>query len=88
MNARAERGENVRKRKFISERITNISELERILERERILIETLSKELDKELPDMKKVKEISSGLSALHKKASSFEFCLEQRKVKKKDRTF
>ncbi len=73
----------MKKRTFISERITNISDLERILECERILIETLNKELEEEFPNMEKIREISKGLLSSHKKATSFEFCLERRKIKK-----
>ncbi len=73
---------------YISERIVNISALEEILECERILIETLNKELEIDFPDMKKIKEISKEISRLHKKANSFEFCLERRMVKKKVRIF
>lgn len=51
----------MKKREYISERIINISELENILERERLLIAVLNQELEMELPDMKKVKEIANG---------------------------
>lgn len=78
----------MKKREYISERIINISELEKILERERLLIAVLNQELEMELPDMKKVKEIANGISRLHKKASSFEFYIEHRKITKKVRAF
>ena len=73
---------------FISERIVNISDLEKILEKERILIEILSKELETELPDIEKIKGISREILACHKKAISFEFYLERRRIKKKVRIF
>lgn len=73
---------------YISERIINLSDLEKVLEKEGLLIETLNKELEKSQPDMKKVREISKGIMKCHEKASSFEFCLERRKVKKRGRIY
>ncbi len=65
----------------ISERITNISELEKILENERIWIERIKKEMKQEAPSMKIVNDALEEVSALHQKATSFEFLLEQRKL-------
>lgn len=76
----------MKSRTYISERITNISDLEKILEKERLLIEVLNKELEKNQPEMNKVKEVSKGIAKCHERASSFEFCLERRKVRKRNR--
>ena len=65
----------------ISERITNISELEKILKNERIWIEIIKREMKQEAPSMKIVNDALEEVSALHQKATSFEFLLEQRKL-------
>ncbi len=59
--------------KYISERITNIADLERIINK----CSSLAKILEKEMPDNKKVKVLSETLQT----ASEFEFCIEQRTV-------
>lgn len=78
----------MRKCTFVSERIVNISVLEKILEHERLTLEALRKELDKNQPDLKYVKKILEKVLSIHNQAVSFEFCLEQRKVKKSTHTF
>lgn len=72
----------------ISERIVNISSLEKILERERILIDTLAKELEKSNADMNKIKKIVGEIKKTHQEATSFEFCLEHRRLRKKGHIF
>ena len=76
-------GERLKRKKTlcISERITNISELEKILENERIWIERIKKEMKQEAPSMKIVNDALEEVSALHQKATSFEFLLGQRKL-------
>lgn len=59
--------------KYISERITNIGDLEQIIEK----CSTISKILETELPNNKKIKTISTLLQA----ASDFEFHIESRKI-------
>ena len=70
----------MRKRYYVSERITNISNLEKILEKERLCIAVLKAELKKNTPP----NELNSALEQLeemNKKAINFEFCLERRKT-------
>lgn len=67
---------------FISERIVNINELEQILEKERIMIEALRAELKSAQPCAGCLNAILDEVSRLHKKAVSFEFLLEHRRVK------
>lgn len=67
---------------LISERIVNINELEQILERERIVIEELRKELKNPQPCLEYANTLLDEVAGLHKKAVSFEFLLEHRKVK------
>lgn len=71
-----------------TERIINISDLEQILEKERILIEILNKELEDNQPDMEKIKILSKEIRRQHKKVCAFEFHLEHRKIKMKGRIF
>lgn len=61
--------------KYTSERITNISDLERIIN----ICSSLAKILEKEMPDNKKVKVLSETLQT----ASEFEFCIERRTVRR-----
>lgn len=70
------------------ERIINISDLEQILETERILIEVLNKELEGNQLDMEKIKMLSKEIRRQHKKACAFEFHLDGRRFKMKGRIF
>ena len=53
------------KKEYVSERITNISQLEKLLERERICIVSIRKELEKDTPSMKILDSVSNGV-AIH----------------------
>lgn len=71
----------MRKRYYVSERITNISHLEKILEKERLCIAVLKAELKKEAPSNEILNSAVKQLDDINKKAISFEFCLERRKT-------
>ena len=71
----------MRKRYYVSERITNISHLEKILEKERICITVLKAELKKDAPSTEILNSAIEQLEATNQKATSFEFCLERRKT-------
>lgn len=73
---------------YIAERIANISELEKLLEHERLLIEMLVQETQKEHPDMIRFKNVVKKVSELHNQACSFEFLLERRRIRKKVHIF
>lgn len=69
------------KKEYVSERITNISQLERLLERERLCIVSIRKELEKETPSMNILDSVSRELEIVHQQAVQFEFCLERRRT-------
>lgn len=71
----------MKKRYYVSERIINISHLEKILERERLCIMALKTELKKEAPPNEALNSALKQLEEINQKAISFEFCLERRKT-------
>ena len=73
---------------IISERIVNISELEKILGRQQCAIISLQTELQKEQPSLATLKTLISEMQTLNEKAVTFEYYLERRKTKKKVRVF
>lgn len=66
---------------YVSERITNISELERIIEKERNALSMLLSQLEKEDIPIDEVRKRIKGILQLHNQASSFEFHVERRKT-------
>ena len=66
---------------YVSERITNISELERIIEKERNALSMLLSQLEKEDIPIDEVRKRIKGIFQLHNQASSFEFHVERRKT-------
>ena len=68
-------------RVYVSERITNISELERIIEKERNALSMLLSQLEKEDIPIDEVRKRIKGILQLHNQASSFEFHVERRKT-------
>lgn len=66
---------------YVSERITNISELEQIIEKERNALSILLSQLEKEDIPINEVKKRIKGILQLHNQASSFEFHIERRKT-------
>lgn len=65
---------------FISERIINISECEKLITAARFNFELLMDELQKDKPSKKIVDDLSCATLNTLQKAERFEFCLEKRK--------
>ena len=66
---------------YLSERITNIKELEKIIEECKINIQFLEKETKKENPSIKIINEFSEKLKKDYLKIVDFEFQIDIRKV-------
>ena len=62
---------------YISERITNISELEKTLE-----LLNIKSQLIKQSTCISDIQELASDIASLSEKAAGFEFRIEKRKVK------
>ncbi|MGN0416964.1 hypothetical protein [Anaerostipes faecalis] len=67
---------------FISERIVNISELEAHIKNAELYFNIMQEELDKATPSEEIIDSAANVIKKSLKKASDFEFCLEQRKCK------
>ena len=65
---------------YMSERITNISELELLIKNARLNFEVLEDELKKDEPSQALINGTSKIIRESLKKAENFEFCIEQRK--------
>ena len=65
---------------FISERIVNISELESHIKNAELYFDIMQEELKKATPSKETIDSAASVIKNSLKKASDFEFCLEQRK--------
>jgi len=66
---------------YVSERITNIAELEQILEHLSIAAQALNLEIAKDSPSMYRINELSKTINDLVKKANAFEFIIDRRKT-------
>ncbi len=66
---------------YVSERITNIGELECLLHASYSEIESLRHELEKENPATDRIDELSKQLHLHLLQAKDFEFCVERRKT-------
>lgn len=73
--------ESKRTKKYVTERIANISELEKILERERLIIIWLEKGLKEETISTEDVKMAVEDILKEHNKACEFEFLIDRRKT-------
>lgn len=65
---------------FVSERIINISECEKLISTARFNFEVLMDELQKDKPSKETVDNLSQAVLSTLKKAEKFEFCIEKRK--------
>lgn len=65
---------------FISERITNISELESLIRDAKFNFEVLIRENEKAIPSLRTINSTTSSIKEALEKASNFEFCIEKRK--------
>ena len=70
---------------YITERVTNIAELERLVNSAYCGISALRAELEKENPSMCKIDELSRQIHADLLQAKDFEFCVERRKTTSPD---
>lgn len=67
-------------KKYVSERITNIKELEGLIEKSRLSILSLIKGMDDgTVTDIAEIRDLLIGIDANLEKAYTFEFCLERR---------
>lgn len=66
---------------YISERIVNISDLERYIKFSYAEIQSIRNELEKDTPSMEYIEEMSKSLHLNLLKAKDFEFCIERRKT-------
>lgn len=66
---------------YISERVTNISELESLVRSAYYCAAELREELEKERPSMVRVDGLSKQIHLDLLKAKDFEFCVERRKT-------
>lgn len=66
---------------YISERVTNISGLEDLISSARYAAEALQKELDKENPQISRIRGLADQIVSDLKNAESYEFCVERRKT-------
>ena len=66
---------------YISERVTNISELESLVRSAYYCAAELREELEKESPSMVRVDGLSKQIHLDLLKAKDFEFCVERRKT-------
>lgn len=72
----------MRKKKcYVAERITNIRQLEKMLQRESNLIQDIKTELKKKQISNEKLNALLKNLEETNQKAVRFEFCLERRKT-------
>ena len=62
---------------YVSERITNISDLEELIAQCRVL----ASRIEKEASGNEELKEVAALLSERLKQASDFEFCIERRRT-------
>lgn len=67
---------------YVSERITNISELEKLMERERIALSALATKLQGKALSENEIKGEIDKILQIQNQVSSFEFCVERRKTK------
>lgn len=67
---------------YISERICNISELERLIQSAYHGISDLRDEMEKESPSMAKIDELSKQIHSELLQAKDFEFLIEYRRTK------
>ena len=65
---------------FISERIINIAELEKIINCAKFNFEVMCEELKKDAPSDEILNSASYQVMLMLSKASEFDFCLEKRK--------
>lgn len=65
---------------FISERITNISELEALIRDAKFNFEVLIRENEKVTPSLKIITGATYSIKESLEKALNFEFCIEKRK--------
>lgn len=63
---------------YVSERITNIAQLESLLREEQMLID----QIKKEVPVSEHFQTLLNQLEQVNKKAVKFEFCIERRKTR------
>lgn len=70
---------------YISERITNIAELEKIIENAKLHLAFLRMELKKDTPSKETINTSSAECERLLSKAERFEFHIERRKCELKD---
>ena len=68
-----------KKMSYVSERITNISDLENTIENAYIHIQRLRDELEKTEPSLTVIEELAKKLHTNILKAHDFEFCIERR---------
>ncbi|MDO4332617.1 MAG: hypothetical protein Q4C58_07990 [Eubacteriales bacterium] len=71
-----------KKRYYVSERIVNISEMEKLVQQENLLISRLRSELVGNDFSPLIVTDILNDLEKVNQKAIQFEFCLERRKTR------
>ena len=64
---------------YVSERITNIAQLESLLREEQMLID----QIKKEAPVSEHFQTLLNQLEQVNKKAVNFEFCIERRKTRR-----
>lgn len=64
---------------YVSERITNIKELENIISRACTISQILSEELAASSPDIQKAKALSESIAKELRDASNFEICIVRR---------
>ena len=70
---------------FVSERIVNIAELEKLIHISRFNFEVLADELEKAAPSKAKIDSAVRAIKNGLEKAERFEFCIEKRKCNFKE---
>lgn len=66
---------------YITERIVNIAELEVLIKSAYAEIQGIRNELEKDIPSIGYIEEMSKSLHLNLLKAKDFEFCIERRKT-------
>ena len=64
---------------YVSERITNIAELEEIISNAYAASQMLARQFNSMAPDFEKIKVLSEAITEGLRRANDFEFCIERR---------
>ena len=70
---------------YVSERIMNISELEKLIRSAYGTVAAIDREIKKESPSIHRINELSEEARSLLQQAKDFEFCIERRRTEDKD---